>query len=107
MPEGDGLADVVRDIVGGRIDAVLFTSQVQCRHLFARANTLRLDRELAERLNRQTVVGAVGPVCAAALRQAGVVPDVIPARPNLPSLVGAVADYFDLLTPPPAPRPPS
>ena len=42
------------------------------------------------------IVGAIGPVCATALRTGGVVPDVLPGSPNSASLVGAVADYFDL-----------
>ena len=51
---------------------------------------------LVKALNEQVIVGAVGPVCAAALRAGGVVADVLPASPNSASLVGAVADYFDL-----------
>ena len=49
-------------------------------------------------LNQDVIVGAIGPVCAAALRAGGVIPDVMPASPNSASLVGAVADYFDLTT---------
>jgi hypothetical protein len=36
-------------------------------------------------------------VCAGALRAGGVVPDVLPASPNSASLVGAIADYFELM----------
>jgi uroporphyrinogen-III synthase len=49
-------------------------------------------------LNRDIVVGAVGPVCASALKKVGVTPDVIPASPTMPSLITAVADYFDLVS---------
>ena len=41
-------------------------------------------------------MGAVGPVCAERLNQLGVTPDVIPASPNMPALIAAVAEYFEL-----------
>jgi hypothetical protein len=52
---------------------------------------------LLEALRDQVVVGAVGPVCARALREGGIVADVLPASPHSAALVGAVADYFELL----------
>jgi hypothetical protein len=53
--------------------------------------------ELTRALNADIVVGAIGPVCAHALRQLGVTPDVMPAASNTASLITAVADYFDLI----------
>lgn len=91
------LTGVVRDAIARRLDAVLFTSQVQCRHLFQIAAEMGQAAGLALSLNRDIVVGAVGPVCASALKKAGVTPDVIPASPNMPALINAVADYFDLV----------
>ena len=87
---------VVRDIVARRLDAVLFTSQIQCRHLFKVASGMGLTHALVTGLNGEIVVGAVGPVCAARLRELGVVPDVIPSAPNMVALISALADYFDL-----------
>lgn len=91
---------VIRDAIANRLDAVLFTSQIQCRHLFQVAADMGEANGLALSLNRDIVVGAVGPVCAGALKKAGVTPDVIPASPNMPSLISAVADYFDLVSDP-------
>lgn len=88
------MTQVVRDAIAHRLDAVLFTSQVQCRHLFQVASDMSQAEGLALSLNRTIVVGAVGPVCAGALQRAGVTPDVIPAAPNMPALVTAVAHYF-------------
>ena len=93
------IEDLVRDVIGHRVDAVLFTSQVQCRHLFQVADTLGLAGPLADSLNRDVVVGAIGPVSAEALRQVGVVPDVLPGAANMPSLITAIADYFELTGP--------
>ena len=90
------LHDVVRRVVAGEIDALLVTSQIQFRILLEIAGQSGRAEALVAALNEHVVVGAVGPVCAAALRAGGVVPDVLPASPNSASLVGAVADYFEL-----------
>ena len=97
LPEDTApLESVVRDAIAHRLDAVLFTSQVQCKHLFEVAAEMGVSESLLLSLNRQIVVGAVGPVCAERLRQLGVTPDVIPSSPNMPALITAVADYFEL-----------
>jgi uroporphyrinogen-III synthase len=97
LPEDVGpLHDVVRRVVAGNIDALLVTSQIQFRHLIEIAGQTGRAEALVAALNEHVIVGAVGPVCAAALRAGGVVPDVLPASPNSASLVGAVADYFEL-----------
>jgi hypothetical protein len=54
---------------------------------------------LLSALNHHVVVAAVGPVCASAIKCAGGLADVLPASPNSASLVGALADYFDLMVP--------
>lgn len=97
MPEDvEPLAAVVRGVLARRLDAVLFTSQIQCRHLFQVAGAAGAASALTDALNREVIVGSVGPVCANALRQMGVAPDVIPALPNMASLISAVGEYFDL-----------
>lgn len=90
------IVSVIREAIDGRLDAMLFTSQVQCRHLFQVARDGGLTSELTTSLNRDILVGAVGPVCADALRQFGVTPDVIPSAPNMASLIAAIGDYFEL-----------
>lgn len=91
------LRTVVRDIIEGHVDALLVTSQVQFRFLLEVARQHEQAEALLDALNERVIVGAVGPVCASALRAGGVVPDVLPASPNSASLVGAVADYFELM----------
>jgi uroporphyrinogen-III synthase len=86
---------VIRDAIAHRLDAVLFTNQVQCRHLFHIAADMNLARGLALSLNRDVVVGAVGAVCARGLSEMGVTADVIPSAANMPALVSAVATYFE------------
>lgn len=100
MPEDTApISAVVRAAIGNRLDAMLFTSQVQCRHLFEIAADMGMSESLAASLNRDVVVGAIGPVCAARLRHLGVTTDVIPAAANMPALLTAVADYFELTDP--------
>jgi uroporphyrinogen-III synthase len=97
MPDNpQPIAAVVTDALTQRLDAILFTSQIQCRHLFQVAAEMRLMHELAAALNRDVVVGAIGPVCAVALKEFGVRADVMPAAPNMASLIAAVGDYFEL-----------
>lgn len=97
LPEDIGpLKDLVRRLVNHSIDAVLFTSQVQFRFLAQVARGMGEGDALIRALTTDVVVGAVGPVCASALRAGGVIPDVLPAAANSGSLVAAVADYFAL-----------
>lgn len=96
LPQDLGpMTGVVRDAIAHRLDAVLFTSQVQCRHLFQVAEEMGQAEGLALSFNRCVVVGAVGSVCASALKKVGVTPDVIPASPNMPSLIAAIAKFFE------------
>jgi uroporphyrinogen-III synthase len=90
------LERLVGDIIDGRIDALVVTSQIQARHLFQIACRLGKGPELTEALNARVVVAAVGPVCAAALREAGVIPHVQPAHPKMGPMMIALADYYEL-----------
>lgn len=97
LPEDiEPIRSMVRQILAGTVDALVFTTQVQFRHLMLVAGEMQVAAALVDALNRAVVVGAVGPVCASALRAGGVVPDVMPASPNSASLISAVAEYFDL-----------
>jgi uroporphyrinogen-III synthase len=97
MPEDvEPLNTLVRETIAGRVDAIAFTSEIQCRHLFRVADDRGLSGQLADALNTNTIVAAIGPVCADALQALGVTPDVIPARTRMGSLIGALAEYFEL-----------
>jgi uroporphyrinogen-III synthase len=84
-------------VIDGRVDALLVTSQIQYRHLYEVAERADREERLKLALQTEVIVGAIGPVCADAIRRTGVVPDVMPAAPNLPSLVRALGDYFELI----------
>ena len=90
------LEQLVVEIVEGKVDALAVTSQIQIRHLFEIADKAGKHAALADALNRRTVVAAVGPVCAAALRSYGVVPHVQPSHPKMGPMMLALSDYFEL-----------
>jgi uroporphyrinogen-III synthase len=95
LPEDlTGLQSLVHEIIDGLVDAVIFTSQVQIRHLFLVAEDMHLTDELTTALNSRTVVASVGPTCTGVLRHYGVVPHVIPEHPKMGHLVKALAEYM-------------
>ncbi len=101
LPEDLGpLTTLVQDLVDHAVDALVLTSQVQCRHLFVVAEGAGLRSALANALNSHVVVASIGPVCTKALQTYGVTPRVMPATPKMGPLVTALADYFDLTTHP-------
>ncbi len=97
LPDDVGpLERLVDEIIAGRIDAIVITSQIQCRHLFQIAGRAGKSAALTDALNTKVVVAAVGPVCATALRAFGVVPHVQPAHPKMGPMMLALADYYEL-----------
>jgi len=97
MPEDCGpLTALLSDLVDRRMTAIAFTSQIQCRHLFQLARELGKSDDLLEALIDDTIVAAIGPVCAATLRAYGITPDVLPAQPKMGPLVAALTDYIEL-----------
>jgi uroporphyrinogen-III synthase len=97
LPEDTAPIDtIIGAAVEGRLDAMLFTSQVQLRHLMEIARRSGREDALTEALRDTVVIASIGPVCTRALRAAGMIPDVITALPNGPSLVSAVAEYFSM-----------
>jgi uroporphyrinogen-III synthase len=97
MPDDlEPLNVLVTELIAGRVDAIAFTNEIQCRHLFRIADARGLSGPLADALNTDTIVAAIGPVCADALQALGVTPDVIPARTKMGSMISALAEYFEL-----------
>jgi uroporphyrinogen-III synthase len=88
------LQALVRDILSHQFDAVMFTSQIQGRHLVAVADAMQLRNSLVDALNKDVVVAAMGPVCKAGLEELGVAPHVVPLVPKMAPLVSALAEHF-------------
>ena len=95
LPEDTApLKNLVQNIIGNRVDAVVFTSQVQARHLFAIAQELKSASVLTHALNTQTIVASIGPTCTAVLQNFGITPRVVPEHPKMGHLVKALAEYM-------------
>lgn len=95
LPEDtEPLEDLIERVIEGEMDAVAFTSQVQVRHLFLVAGRRGRGLGLMEALNTRTVVAAVGPTCAQALRAVGVPPRVVPTNPKMGPMVVALAEHM-------------
>jgi uroporphyrinogen-III synthase len=95
LPDDIGpLQQLVRDVVKRDIDAVIFTSQVQWKHMLHVATDLTLADALVQALRNNVTVAAVGPICSAALIEAGVRPQVVPDNPKMGPLVAALAQYL-------------
>jgi uroporphyrinogen-III synthase len=94
MPEDlQPMRDLIRDVIAGEVDAVVFTSQIQGRHLLSVANAMQMADVLIESLNTKVIVAAIGPTCQAALVAAGITPHVVPDNPKMVPLVTALAAH--------------
>jgi uroporphyrinogen-III synthase len=95
MPEDvQPLRSLVDEVIGGNMDVVAFTSQIQIRHLYQVAEEAGRARELTAALNEKSVVASVGPTCTGVLQSFGVEPRIIPDHPKMGHLVLAISDYF-------------
>jgi len=83
------LERLIEALACSRVDAVVFTSAVQVRNLYAVAERLGRSDELAGLLNA-TLVASIGPVCSAALTQRGVRPTLEANPPKLGALMSAL-----------------
>jgi uroporphyrinogen-III synthase len=88
------MVDLIGDVLRGNVDSVVFTSQIQGRHLLQIAAAMGVDAPLVDALNARVVVAAVGPVCRAALEEAGIMPHVVPTNPKMGPLIASLAEYF-------------
>jgi uroporphyrinogen-III synthase len=95
-PDQAPLRTLVRELIDGKVEAIAFTSQIQCRHLFQVAADLGVAEDLAAALSVRVVTAAIGPVSAAALQTFGVTPRVQPGHPKMGPMIAALADYMEL-----------
>ncbi len=92
LPEDTGpLRQAVLAISRGEIDVLLVTSAVQIRHLLQIAEEMKMKDEVVGTLGR-TVVGSIGPVASAALKDLGIPVDMEPSHPKMGFLVKEAAE---------------
>ena len=83
------LVDLLDALVLSRVAAVVFTSAIQVRNLYAVAAQTGRSTDLAERLNR-LVIASIGPVCSRELREHGIRPSFEANPPKLGPLIAAL-----------------
>lgn len=93
--EDERVADLIRELARGQIDAIAFTSASQVQRLVKLARDRGLQADLDAGLAR-TRIAAVGPVVANALEGAGFRVDAIPSDSfTMKPLVTALAGLFE------------
>lgn len=96
MPDDvGGLTNIVKRIVGGDVDALCITCQIQFRHLYEVAARAGLAEKMVRALNERVIVAAVGPTCEAILHAYGVRVQVMPDHPKMGPLVIALMRYLE------------
>jgi uroporphyrinogen-III synthase len=88
------IEELVRDLIGGAIDAIAFTSQVQVRHLFEVGAKLHRSAALLYALRHRTVVGSIGPTCSIALEDHGAPPHVVASPTRMRPLISAIGEHL-------------
>lgn len=92
-PEHEKVLDLIRDVVGGGIQVITFTSPPAARNLFRLATESGRLEALRGALNEGVLVAAVGPPTRQAIEAFGVRVDVMPAIFKLGPMVRAIVDY--------------
>lgn len=87
------IGETIDEIIAGTIAAVLFTTQVQVRHLLGEAARRGITRELIAALREHVLIGAVGPTVDRALTGASLHADIVPRYPKMGHLVVALAEH--------------
>jgi uroporphyrinogen-III synthase len=85
------LRQAIQAITRSEIDILLVTAAVQVRHLLQVAEEMGLRKDLIRTL-ASVVVGSVGPVTSAELRQQGIAVDLEPSHPKIGFLVKEMAE---------------
>ena len=75
-----------------RLDVVTFTTASSVRNLFALAEQRGAGAALRDAFNRDLLCACVGPTCARAARDLGVLAPLIPPRAQLGSMVQAISE---------------
>jgi uroporphyrinogen-III synthase len=97
LPEDtEPLESLIVEVLSADLDAIVFTSQVQVRHLFKIAEDRGFGSVLAATMN-STMVAAIGPTCASSLESYGVTADVVPDYPKMGHMVADLTEYLSLV----------
>lgn len=91
----EAVAELVRKITRGEINAITFTNGPQARFLLETADAQGNRATLLKHLESDVVVVSIGEVTTRALREMGIEPRVEPDDPKMGPMVKALADFFE------------
>lgn len=103
-PEHERVLELIREVLGGNIQIITFTSPPAARNLFRMAAEHSLDEDLCRALNANVLVVAVGPPTRRAIEEQGVSVDVMSEVYKLGPMVRAIVDYLARPLPSPTKR---
>ncbi|WP_223066049.1 uroporphyrinogen-III synthase [Paenibacillus caui] len=93
-PPEESLEQLLKDILGGAVDAVTFTSSPQVRFLLEYAAKSGRSGQLLEALEGPVVAVSVGKVTAQGLREAGLTRVIAPREERMGSMMVELARYY-------------
>lgn len=93
-PEEKDLELLLQEIIGGKVDAVTFTSAPQFRFLSEFAHSQGKFDELIQAFRDKVIAVAVGKVTAQGLREEGVEVKVVPEEERMGSMMVELGRYF-------------
>ena len=93
-PEGDVATTLIDEIIGGKVDAVAFTSTVQVRYVMGSAAKRGLYERVLAAFEGDVLAVAVGKVTAEALFEEGVKRVLVPEEERMGSMVVAMSRHF-------------
>lgn len=88
-PESADAQDIYKQLLEGRVDAVMFMSPTAVRRFAS-----LIGSEQAADLLRTTVVAALGPVTAEAAEQLGITAQIVPQKSTIEALVASLVAHF-------------
>jgi uroporphyrinogen-III synthase len=88
------LQALIHAIIDRHVNAVVFTTQVQARHLMRIAEDLHLAGQLLDALKDYVFVASIGPTCTNVLCSYGISPHVAPRHPKMGHLIKALHEYM-------------
>jgi uroporphyrinogen-III synthase len=95
LPVDEGLkAKFFEDLVGGRIDAVLFGSGLSAKNIFKMLTEKAPMEKLREIMAKRVTIIAIGPTTAEALKELNIKVNVIPKDYLFEEALSALAEYW-------------
>jgi uroporphyrinogen-III synthase len=95
LPSEKGLVEkFVKDLAGGEVDAILFTSALGVKNFFKMLKPVIPNGKLKQLIKKKTAVTAIGPTTAKALTESGVEVDVMPQNHTLDGALDALAAHW-------------